>query len=187
MTPSIDHRSDAALVAATRAGDRGAFAELVRRHQRSAVLAATVALGSATDADEVAQEGFVKAYAALHRFDPSAPFRPWLLRIVVNTARNRHRFARRQQRLALRVAAQVPVAGPAPDEVAGHRAEAEAMVRAINRLRAADRLILSYRWYEQLTEAEIAVALGCPAGTVKSRLNRAMGRLRREIEREEMR
>lgn len=184
MIPSTDHRPDAALVAAARTGDRDAFAELVRRHQRSAVLTATFALGSATDADEVAQEAFVKAFAALARFDESAAFRPWLLRIVTNTARNRHRFTRRQQHLMLRVAAQVPVTGPAPEEVAGHRAEAEAMVRAINRLRVADRLILSYRWYEQMTEAEIAVALGCPAGTVKSRLSRAMGRLRREIERE---
>ena len=186
MTPSTDHRSDADLVAAACAGDRGAFAELVRRHQRSAVLAATFALGSATDADDVAQEAFVKAFAALPRFDRSAGFRPWLLRIVVNTARNRHRFARRQQGLMLRAAAQVPVAGPAPEEVAGHRHEAEAMVRAINRLRVDDRLILAYRWYEQLSEAEIAAALGCRPGTVKSRLSRAMGRLRREIEREEI-
>ena len=79
------------------------------------------------------------------------------------------------------------VAGPAPDEVADHRADAEAMIRAINRLRVTDRLILSYRWYEQLSEAEIAVALGCPPGTVKSRLSRAMDRLRREIEREVIR
>ena len=59
----------------------------------------------------------------------------------------------------------------------GHRAEAEAMVRAINRLRVADRLILSYRWYEQLTEAEIAVALGCPAARRRRRADASSRRL----------
>ncbi len=182
MALSVDHRSDPALVAAARAGDRLAFAALVRRHQGSAVLVATLALGSATDADEVAQEAFVKAFTALHRFDTAAAFKPWLFRIVVNTANNRHRSARRQRQLALRASGQAPVAGPGPEEVVAHRSQSEAMVRAINRLRMEDRLILTYRWYEQLSEAEIAAALGCRPGTVKSRLSRAMGRLRRELE-----
>lgn len=140
-------------------------------------------LGSAEGADDVAQEAFVKAHSALPRFRNGSPLRPWLFRIVANTARNQQRRAGRQRALAVRAGNLVPARGPLPpDEVAIHQAERAEMIDAINRLKVDDRLILTYRWYEELTEAEIAVALGCRPGTVKSRLHRAMNRLRTELE-----
>ena len=73
-----------------RGGDRDAYAELVRRHAPVAIRTAAL-LGAGGDAEDVVQEAFVKAYAALDRFRPGAPFRPWLLRIVANETRNLHR------------------------------------------------------------------------------------------------
>lgn len=184
MGPS-SAESDHELIVATIEGDVAAFGRLVARYQRDAVRIAAVALGSATDADDVAQDAFVKIYRALPGFDLTSAFRPWLYRIVVNTARTRQRTSRRQQNLRLRAAAAQPLAGAdsydGPDDIAVHLDQRRRVVEAINRLGPADRLILTYRWYEQLSEAEMAEALDCAAGTVKSRLSRAMERLRTEM------
>src|SRR5262245_14737559 len=75
---------------------------LVRTHQEVAVRTAWLVSGGTDDAEAAAQEGFVKAHAALDRFRPGAPFRPWLLAIVANEARNRRRAAGRREALALR-------------------------------------------------------------------------------------
>ncbi|MBD0323985.1 MAG: hypothetical protein ICV72_11460, partial [Aldersonia sp.] len=81
------------MVALARGGDTSAYEALVRRHQSVAQRAAWLVTGSAEDAADATQEGFVKAWQALARFREGAEFRPWLLRIVVNTARNRRRSA----------------------------------------------------------------------------------------------
>lgn len=182
---SLGHRPDSELVAAARQGHGAAFGELVRRHQASALRVAAMALGSEVGADDVAQEAFVKAHRALDRFRLEEAFKPWLFRIVVNTARNRQRGAVRQRRLAVRVGRLGSTVEPGPEELATHRVDQAVVIEAINRLRPNDRLILTYRWYEQMTEAEIAGALGVRNGTVKSRLNRAMARLRAELDVEE--
>ena len=182
MVTRLDDRTDAELIGAARAGDPAAFGALVARHQRSAIRIAAVALGSADDADDVAQEAFVKAHRALGRFRIGAAFEPWLFRIVTNTARNRLRRDRRQAHLALRVAHQGQLDDAGPDDVASHLADRSRLIAAINRLNSDDRLILTYRWYHELGEAEIATALGCRRGTVKSRLSRALARLRTEME-----
>src|SRR5215210_1060599 len=80
-----------------------AYEELVRRYQDVAVRTAHV-ISPDGDAEDAVQEAFVKAYAALGRFRPGSPFRPWLLRIVANEARNRRRSAGRRAGLALRAA-----------------------------------------------------------------------------------
>ena len=74
-------------------GDIGAYEELVRQHQDLAYRTAYLITGGAAEAEDAAQEAFVKAYYALGRFRAGAPFRPWLLRIVVNEARNRRKAA----------------------------------------------------------------------------------------------
>ena len=98
--------NEAALVARARRGDAVAYGSLVRAHQDIAFRVACLAGGSAADAEEAAQEGFVKAWRALPRFRAGAPFRPWLLAIVANEARNRRRAAGRRAGLALRAAEQ---------------------------------------------------------------------------------
>ncbi len=177
--------TDNELIDAAKSGDVEAFGALVARYQTAAVRIAAIALGSASDADDVAQEAFVKAYRALPRFRAEAGFQPWLFRIVTNTARNRLRGEKRHRALTLRTAALTPedrrAESGAEAEHAVHLADRGHLVEAINRLRTDDRLILAYRWYDEMSEIEIADALGCRRGTVKSRLSRAMNRLRKEL------
>ena len=92
------------LVARAKRGDADAYGELVQIYQGIAFRTAYLVAGNASDAEEAAQDGFVKAYRALWRFRPGAPFKPWLLRIVANEARNRRRAAGRRAALALRAA-----------------------------------------------------------------------------------
>lgn len=151
----------------------------MRDHQEVAFRAAYLVTGSAAEAEDATQEGFVKAWQALPRFREGAPFRPWLLAIVVNEARNRRRHAGRQAALALRAVDP----GPAPtDEAAAERAEHERLLRIVGGMREEDRLVIGYRYFLDLSEEETAEALGIARGTVKSRLSRALARLREQME-----
>ena len=172
------------LIERSRHGDAAAYGELVRRFQEIAVRTAYLACGDASDAEDAVQEAFVKAYAALGRFRTGSPFRPWLLRIVANEARNRRRSAGRRTGLALRIAEDRPSdeAAPSP-EAAVLLAETRAtLLDALGSLRDEDRLVIGYRYLLDLSEAETAAALGVPSGTVKSRLSRALGRMRDGLE-----
>jgi RNA polymerase sigma-70 factor, ECF subfamily len=161
-------------------GDVEAYEHLVRAYQALAGRTAYVITGNAADAQDATQEAFVKAYAALPRFRPEAPFRPWLLRIVANEAISRRRASARISRLALRAAEGRPWedAAPSPEGAALAREAREQLLAAMSRLRPEERLVLAYRYWFDLPEAEIAAALGCARGTVKSRLSRAIRRLR---------
>lgn len=164
-----------------RAGDREAYAELVRRHAPAAVRAAAL-LGAGTDAEDVVQEAFVKAYEALDRFRDGAPFRPWLLRIVANETRNLLRGAGRRaarERTAWARTAPLLVAGPDADPASAalsHERRAE-LVQGLAQLSDAHRKVVVCRYLLDLDEAETAAVLGWPRGTVKSRLHRALDRL----------
>ena len=175
---------DTELVERAKRGDLGAYEELVQRYQGIAFRTAYVVTGSAADAEEAAQDGFLKAYRALGRFRHGSPFRPWLLEIVGNEARNRRRSAGRRERLTLRAAADNPSGGAAPSPeatlvAAERRAE---LLAAVNELRDDDRLVIGCRYFLYLSEEETASALGWPRGTVKSRLSRALDRLRQRME-----
>jgi RNA polymerase sigma-70 factor, ECF subfamily len=163
-------------------GDATAYEELVRMHQGIAFRVALVAAGDQGDAEEAVQDGFVKAYRALGRFRDGAPFRPWLLRIVANEARNRRRSAGRRAGLALRVAAATSGdAAPSPEAAAlSHERRAE-LLDGLALLDERDRDVLVHRFLLDLGEAETAAALGIRRGTVKSRTSRALERLRATI------
>jgi RNA polymerase sigma factor (sigma-70 family) len=175
---------EAELVERARHGDVGAYEELVRRHQQVAARTAYLVMGGAADAEDAVQEAFVKAYYALSRFRGDAPFRPWLLTIVANEARNRRKSAARRARLALRAGQDRPSgdAAPSPEVAALEEEERTILVQAVNRLREQDRMVIGYRYFLGLSERETASALGVPAGTVKSRLARALHRLRDVLE-----
>ena len=96
--------ADGELFKRAQRGDVAAYEEIVHRYQQVAFRTAYVITGSAADAEDAAQEGFVKAYRALATFRPDAEPRPWLLRIVANEARNRVRSTGRRQALELRLA-----------------------------------------------------------------------------------
>jgi RNA polymerase sigma factor (sigma-70 family) len=156
-----------------------AYEELVRRYQEVAVRTAHV-IAPAADADDAAQEAFVKAWIALPRFRRGAPFRPWLLQIVANEARNRRRSAGRREGLAIRATVDRPSddAAPSPEAAALAAEQRTSLLEAVNRLRDEDREIIGARYFLELSEAEAAAVLGIPRGTVKSRLSRALTRLR---------
>ena len=174
---------DAGLVRRARDGDTSAFDELVARHRDVAFRVAWLVTRNSHEAEDATQEAFVKAYYALPRFRSEAPFRPWILRIVANEAKNRGRSFRRREALATRAAAQAGHAevAPSPEAAALAREDREEVLAAVERLREADRLVLAYRFFLDLSEREMAEALGVRPGTVKSRLARAITRLRAEL------
>ena len=178
--PLVDDDND--LITRAQRGEVMAYESLVRRYQDAAVRTAYL-IAPDGDAEDAVQEAFVKAYRALGRFRDGSPFRPWLLRIVANEARNRRRSAGRRAGLALRAAEdrRPGDAAPSPESAAlAHELRAE-LVGALNRLRRDDRLVIAYRYFFDLSEAEMAEALGCARGTVKSRLSRALRRLERAL------
>ena len=172
------------LVERSRRGDLRAWETIVRTHQGIAFRTAYVLTGSAADAEEAAQDGFVKAYRALGRFRRGAPFRPWLLRIVANEARNRRRSAARRERLSLRAAAEARPgdAVPSPEAALLSREEQGRLLAAVERLSDEHRDAIACRYFLDLSEDETAAALHVRRGTVKSRLSRALDRLREELE-----
>ena len=171
---------DLALVERAKNGDVNAYEALVQQYQQLAFRVAYQVTGDAAEAEDAAQEAFVNAYYALARFRTGAPFKPWLCRIVANEARNRRTSARRRTVLAERAL----VGQSSGDSAQSPEAAAEAnefrstLVATLRTLREDDRLILAYRLFFDLSEAEMAEALDCPRGTVKSRLSRALARLR---------
>jgi RNA polymerase sigma factor (sigma-70 family) len=168
------------LVERARRGDEDAYEELVRAHQGIAFRTAYLLAGNAAEAEDAAQEAFVKAYRALGRFRRGSPFRPWLLQIVANEARNRRRSAGRRSALTLRAAAEGSSGGAAPSPegalIAGE--DRERLLAAVNALREEERLVIACRYFLELSEEETSSALGVRAGTVKSRTSRALEHLR---------
>src|SRR5207302_9919836 len=109
-----DMADEARLVLAARAGDVDAFACLVDRYRHAALRVAYTIAGE--EAEDAVQEAFVKAHRNLGRFDVTAPFAPWLLRIVTNEARNRRRGWTRRTRVELRVASRRASESASPED-----------------------------------------------------------------------
>ena len=171
------------LVHRAKGGDEEAYEQLVRMHQGIAFRTAYLIAGNAADAEEAAIDAFVKVHRALGRFRPGAPFRPWLLRIVANEARNRRRSAGRRAALALRAAEDAASgdAAPSPETALLSSERREELLAAVQRLSEKDQQAIACRYFLDLSEAETAAALGWRRGTVKSRLSRAIERLRAEL------
>jgi RNA polymerase sigma-70 factor (ECF subfamily) len=171
---------------ATRAarGDPDAFAALMAAYQTLAFRAAYYTLGNVAEAEEAVQEALVKAHAALGRFRPGAPFRPWLLRIVATTALNRARTNTRRANLTARAAALAPDdAWPSPEAALLAAEDAAEVLAALNRLTPNDRLALTQRYFLDCPIDELTTICGCSERALRSRLARALTRLRRELER----
>ena len=179
----IGETTDPSLVAATLGGDLAAYSQLVRRHAPMAKRMA-VLWGAADDADDVVQEAFVRAYASLPRFREGEEFRPWLLTIVRNLTRNALRTRGRRAAREAVAAAAWPVSDTVatdPGEVAIDAVRRDRLLARVRQLPTGLREVVTCRYLLELTEAETAATLGLPAGTVKSRLHRALGRLRAEV------
>jgi RNA polymerase sigma-70 factor, ECF subfamily len=173
--PPVSPRSDGALVAAARAGSKEAAGELVARHWPGVWRAALAITGRAAMAEDVAQDAFERAFAALGRFDLRRPFAPWLHRIAVNRALD---LVRRERRLVALDAVEERASGLA--DAAGSGADGDLM-RALDGLSAERRAAIVLRYGLGYAPAEIAPILGVPVGTVHSRLARALVQLREEL------
>lgn len=186
---SIERVSDAELVARARQGDSAAYGELVDRHRAAVYRAAHAALGSAGEAEDVAQESFLAAYRKLDSFRGEASFKTWLLRIAWRQALTRRRsLVSRWRRFvstgdppepppAARRAGRTPEATLIDAEMAGH---VRRLVWALpSRLR--DPLLLCAAGEQ--TYHEIASVLGIPEGTLKWRVAEARRRLKERLAR----
>ena len=173
---------EAALVTRAAAGDGVAYAELVRPHERVAYRVAVAITGSRADAQEAVQNAHVRAYRSLRRFRRDAPFRPWLLRIVVNEAHNVRRWERRHLRLAKRAAERREPASATAHEVVAARDDVETVLAALGQLPESDRLVLALRYFAELPDVEAAELTGTSAGAYRVRLLRARRRLKEVLE-----
>lgn len=170
--------ADAELVQRARSGDRAAFGEIVQTYQAPALPLATIIGGDSTEAYDIVQEAFVRAFQALPSMRSGESLRPWLLRIVANQAKNSRRSRWRRDRRQDRHAALRPDDVSGPDEIALGEVAAQGLLVALSKLSVNDRTVLACRYFADMSESETASALGVANGTVKSRTARALAHLR---------
>jgi len=177
-----DQLDDETLVREAHRGDAGAFEELVRRYQEAAFRAAYLVLRDADEAKDAAQDGIFKAYRALGRFRPGAgqTFRPWLLKIVMNESLNRAK-SRKRRAAAVERAARGQSLEWSLDETVVDRERARLLREALEALKEQERVLIYLRYFLSLSEHELADYMGCAQGTVKSRLHRALAKLREVV------
>lgn len=162
-------------------GQADAWEPLVLAHQEPVFRLAYLFLGDPDDAEDITQETFLRAYHNLKRFDPTRPLRPWLLSIAANLARNRHRSAARYFAALTRSFRAEPQESLDVEKQTSQNQDANQLWKAVRRLNADDQQVIYLRFFLDLSTAEAAQALDVAEGTVKSRLNRAIGRLRDAI------
>ncbi|WKZ47653.1 MAG: RNA polymerase sigma factor [Anaerolineales bacterium] len=161
-------------------GDAAAWEPLVQAHQQAVFRLAYLLLGDADDAEDIAQETFLRAWNHLKRFDATRPLRPWLLSIASNLSRNRRRSAGRYLAALTRAFREQPKETPL-DEASAQNTEANELWRAVQRLEMSDQQIIYLRYFLELSVVETAETLQVAEGTVKSRLSRALEKLRTVI------
>ena len=175
---------DRALVEAAAGGSREAFDELVRRHQAAMITLVRVLTGGRGDADDLAQEAFVRAWRSLSGFRGESTFRTWLHRVAINVVRSSQAKDGRLRRLFAHGSDDDrPFDPPAPDEsIESTVARRQAVERALATLPDELRVPVMLRDVQGLDYKEIAALLDLPMGTVESRIFRARQRLKPLLE-----
>jgi RNA polymerase sigma-70 factor (ECF subfamily) len=167
------------------AGDEAALAALMERWELPVKSLLVRMVLNTRDAEELAQEAFVRVWTQREKFRLGAEFRPWLFAIAVNLARNRSRWWRRRPEIALEEWSENPENGPRTSEIASAIAErkecAAAVQQAIAALPAELREALVLFEYEQMSHAEIALAVGATPKAVETRIHRAREKLRAKL------
>jgi len=171
---------DSALVDAARAGSELAFETLVGRYRAPVLRLAYRLTHDADEANDIAQDAFLRAYRRLNEFHPDRPFGRWLFVIARNASLDAIRRRRRAARLV--VANENAGLEPGPEEVALRNEEALRVHVALDALPAKYRDVLELYYLSGLRYREIALALDIPLGTVKTFISRAKRRLRVELE-----
>ena len=171
------------LVRRAKKGDRIALAELLDAHAAQAYRLALHILRNQADAEDAVQNASIKAFTNLGRFDELRPFAPWFLRIVTREALNLRRaemtrfaFWRRQVK--------DEISEELVEQVIQVKADHRDLWRAVNRLKAIDRIVLTLSYFMEMSEGEVAQILGIKRGAVKKRKHTALVRLRAVVVRE---
>lgn len=174
--------TEAQQIRLARQGDQAAWEALMRVHQQPVFRLAYLLLGDPDEAEDIAQETFLRAYKALNRFDTERPLRPWLLRIASNLAHNRHRSIGRYIATLTRFAQQDP--DNIKSTTINPEDESQMLWMAVRKMAKPFQEVIYLRYFLDMPENEMVEALDVPAGTVKSRLHRALSKLRGIIERD---
>lgn len=161
-------------------GDAAAWESLMLAHQEAVFRFAYLLLGDPDDAEDIAQESFLRAWKYLKRFDATRPLKPWLLSITANLASNRRRSAGRYFAALVRAFRDEPTTTRIEEKSSQHL-EANELHHAVQKLNAADQQIIYLRYFLDLSVSETAQVLQVAEGTVKSKLSRALEKLRTVI------
>ena len=164
-------------------GDASAWEPLIFAHQQAVFRLAYLLLGDPDDAEDIAQETFLRAWNHLKRFDQTRPLRPWLLSITANLSRNRRRSAGRYLAALTRAFRDEPAPASVEDKSAQYM-EANDLRKVVQNLNEPDQQVVYLRYFMDLSVAETADVLQVAEGTVKSRLSRALEKLRAIIKQE---
>lgn len=175
-----------AWVSKARSGDKTAFGKLVEFYRGRIFAVAYGIVGRREDAEDIAQDTFIKAYKAISALKAEEAFYGWLVRIAVNTSINYKKGAKDKQFVPIDYVAELFYQGETP-EAAAERREGEAMMaKLLAELPPEHRAVLVLREIEGLAYDEIAAMLDIPLGTVKSRINHARDKLRRAVRKSEV-
>src|SRR5258708_33892327 len=171
-------RTDQEVVQRCLSGDADAYADLVERYGGRVYNVALRITHDPDAAHDCAQDAFIRAYRALHQYDPAYPFGPWIFRITTNASLN---FVQRGRGREITVEElpedpEPPEAGP--ELAAVRKEELQEVLDAMAQLPPAYRAALTLRHMQQLSYQEVAEALGIPLGTVKTHLHRARAALK---------
>lgn len=184
---------DHALVRAFQAGSRAAFEKLVLRHKDRVFTTCCRILGNYEDADETAQETFVKVFRALKRFRMESAFSTWLFRIAVNTCKNRLKsaeFRNRKMRVSIHPSQnpgdeapgmELRDQNPGPDDFLEKKQKARLIQQAVDALPHDQRAVIVLRDIQGFSYEDISNITGDPLGTVKSKISRARQRVRNRL------
>ncbi|MBL1218396.1 MAG: sigma-70 family RNA polymerase sigma factor [Planctomycetes bacterium] len=183
-TPHMHPLADQILIQRYHSGDREALERLLQRWNTEVLSLAYRLTANREDALDIRQQTFLKVYNALPAFRAESRFSTWLYRIVVNTCRDHLRSSETRDRAhddALTPGAAVERTAPSQHDLCEQREAYRLVAHSIMALPAVEREIIVLRHYQQMPFTEIAVVVGSPVTTVKSRMMRALKRLRHDL------
>jgi len=165
------------LIRRSQEGDWDAFRLLLEQHRHMLVRTAYLTTRDREAAQDVVQEALIQIWRSLPSYRPYGSFKAWMITILINQARRYYR-RNRIETIPLEEVGEIWAISDNPENLAMQQDEAQRLRRALGLLSTDHREVLTLRYYADLSIPEIARALGCRQGTVKSRLNRAIGRLK---------
>ena len=180
---------DAELIQRALAGDQVAYRQILEKYRRQVLSLVWRMVSNKEEAEDLAQEAFIRAFRSLHTYDTSRSFPAWLFRITTNLCVDHYR---RKKLDTVSLTAEgdgeewtrdLESPDQSPDEAYAEKSESEGLERMIKSLPAAYRIVILLRHQSDMTYDEIAEALNLPLGTIKARIHRAHKMLKEKIER----